>query len=491
MMTMETGQKFIPKIKERRPDMRCFVLLFLGMMLTGCMVGPDYFRPAVSTPSAYRYEMKEVEETIDTAWWRQFGDETLEKLIFEAVSNNRDVKIAAARVEQATGILIQTRSPIFPQLNYGAGASRERASEQNGSRIWSLMDNPRNAFSISAGATWEIDLWGRLRRATESARANLLATEEARRGIALSLVSTVATNYLQLLGLDEQLAIARQSLKSYGDSVRLFELQFQYGHASKMTVEQARTRYETAAAMIPQIETQIAAIENALSVLIGRNPGSIARGKSLHQLTLPSVPAGLPSDLLERRPDIRQAEQTLIAANAQIGAVKALYFPRLSLTAGYGQASSDLTDLFQGPARTWSFGGSVTGPIFSAGAISGQVRQAKAVREVALLEYESSIQQAFSDVENALVSRMKLAQQLQAQKKLVEASREYTRLAQLQYDGGYVPYSTVLQAQEQLFPAELNFAQYRASLLASVVGIYKAMGGGWVMLADGMATGTK
>jgi len=258
-----------------------------------------------------------------------------------------------------------------------------------------------------------------------------------------------------------------------------------------MTVEQARTRYETAAAMIPQIETQIAAIENALSVLIGRNPGSIARGKSLHQLTLPSVPAGLPSDLLERRPDIRQAEQTLIAANAQIGAVKALYFPRLSLTAGYGQASSDLSDLFQGPARTWSFGGSVTGPIFSAGAISGQVRQAKAVREVALLEYESSIQQAFSDVENALVSRMKLAQQLQAQKKLVEASREYTRLAQLQYDGGYVPYSTVLQAQEQLFPAELNFAQYRASLLASVVGIYKAMGGGWVMLADGMATGTK
>jgi len=471
--------------------MRLLFFLLLVILLAGCAVGPDYSRPTVSTPAAYRYEVKEAAETADTAWWQQFQDPTLDSLISEALAGNRDIKIAAAHVEQAAGVLIQTRAPLFPQFNYGGSATRERSSEQGGSAIWSYMDNPRNAFSVFAGASWEIDLWGRVRRASEAARANLLATEEARRGTILSLVSLVATNYLQLCGLDEQLAIARQNLKSYGESVHLFELQFQYGQVSKMTVEQARTRYETAAAMIPQFESEIAQTENALSILLGRNPGPIPRARLLNELDVPSVPAGLPSQLLERRPDILQAEQNLIAANAQIGAAKALYFPTLSLTGSYGQASAELSDLFKGPSRTWSYSGSITGPIFTAGAISGQVKQAEAAREAALLDYESSIQNAFADVENALVARTKIAEQLQAQKRLADAAREYTRLAQLQYDGGYVPYSTVLQAQEQLFPAELNYAQYRASLLTSLVNIFKAMGGGWVTLADGMTTGRK
>jgi len=471
--------------------MRLLFFLLLVILLAGCAVGPDYSRPTVSTPAAYRYEVKEAAETADTAWWQQFQDPTLDSLISEALAGNRDIKIAAAHVEQAAGVLIQTRAPLFPQFNYGGSATRERSSEQGGSAIWSYMDNPRNAFSVFAGASWEIDLWGRVRRASEAARANLLATEEARRGTILSLVSLVATNYLQLCGLDEQLAIARQNLKSYGESVHLFELQFQYGQVSKMTVEQARTRYETAAAMIPQFESEIAQTENALSILLGRNPGPIPRARLLNELDVPSVPAGLPSQLLERRPDILQAEQNLIAANAQIGAAKALYFPTLSLTGSYGQASAELSDLFKGPSRTWSYSGSITGPIFTAGAISGQVKQAEAAREAALLDYESSIQNAFADVENALVARTKIAEQLQAQKRLVDAAGEYTRLAQLQYDGGYVPYSTVLQAQEQLFPAELNYAQYRASLLTSLVNIYKAMGGGWVTLADGMTAGRK
>ncbi|OPY88996.1 MAG: Outer membrane protein OprM precursor [Syntrophus sp. PtaU1.Bin208] len=465
---------------------RLFLLVYL-ILLAGCMVGPDYSRPGIPTPETYRYEGKEAAETVNTAWWKQFGDPTLDSLIAEALAANKDVKIAAAHVEQAVGVLIQTGAPLFPQFNYSGSATRERASELNNTPIPSTVDNPYKAYQVLGGASWEIDLWGRVRRASEAARANLLATEEARRGTVLSLVSLVATNYLQLCGLDEQLTVARKNLKSYGDSVHLFEIQFQYGQVSQMTVEQARTRYETAAATIPQLESQIAQTENALSILLGRNPGPIPRGRLLNELNLPSVPAGLPSQLLERRPDIRQAEQNLIAANAQIGAVKALYFPTLSLTGAYGHASAHLSDLFKGPARTWSYGGSITGPIFTAGAIYGQVKQAEAARDAALLSYQSSIQNAFSDVENALVARAKIAEQLQAQKRLVDAAREYTRLAQLQYDGGYVPYSTVLQAQEQLFPAELNYAQYRASLLTSLVNIYKAMGGGWVTLADEMS----
>jgi multidrug efflux system outer membrane protein len=465
--------------------MRRLIVILYTILLVGCMVGPNYSRPSIKAPDIYRYEAKDAANTVNTAWWEQFHDPVLNKLISEALANNKNVKIAAANIEQAIGVLIQTRSPLFPQLSYSGSATRERSSESGGSFIWTYLDNPRNSFSIFAGATWEIDLWGRVRRATEAVRANLLATEEARRGTILSLVSLVATDYLQLCGLDEQLAIARQNLKSYGESVRLFELQFKYGQVSKMTVEQARTRYETAAATIPQIESQIIQIENSLSILLGRNPGPISRGRMLNELDMPLVPAGLPSELLERRPDILQAEQNLIAANAQIGAAKALYFPTISLTASYGNSSSELSDLFKGPARTWSYGGSITGPIFKGGAIYGQVKQAEAAQEAALLSYQLSIQNAFADVENSLAARTKIGEQLEAQKRLVEAAREYTRLAQLQYDGGYVPYSTVLQAQEQLFPAELNYAAYRTSLLVSLVNIFKAMGGGWITLAEG------
>jgi multidrug efflux system outer membrane protein len=276
-------------------------------------------------------------------------------------------------------------------------------------------------------------------------------------------------------------------LATYGESVKLFEKQFKYGHVSQMTVEQARTQYETASATIPQIEMQIAQTENALSILLGRNPGSIPRGKTMDEILAPDVPSGLPSDVLVSRPDIRQAEQKLIAINAKIGAAKALYFPSISLTGDFGYASTDLSDLFIGRSRLWSYSGSVTGPIFAGGAIYGQVKQAEAARKAALYSYELSIQSAFADVENALIARRKLVEQCRAQERLVKAGKEYARLAQIQYNGGYAPYSTVLQAQQQLFPAELNYAQSRASLLASLVNIYKAMGGGWITEAEKMA----
>lgn len=266
--------------------------------------------------------------------------------------------------------------------------------------------------------------------------------------------------------------------------MRLYQLQLKYGQTSQMTVAQAQSQYESAAAQIPQIEAQLAQTENTLSILLGRNPGPIPRGKSIYDLALPATPSGLPSALLERRPDLMQSEQALIAANAQIGAAKALYFPTISLTGALGSASMDLSNLFQGPTRTWNYAGQLVGPIFTFGAVSGQVAQSEAAREAALLNYRLAIQNAFADVDNALVSQRKLQDQLGAQQRLVAALQDYARLARLQYDGGYAPYSTVLQAEQALFPAELTLAAVRASVFAAAAGTYKAMGGGWVAEAD-------
>lgn len=468
--------------------MRRLIVIAVAGSLAGCMIGPDYRRPAVDTPLSFHYEDKDARDTANTEWWKQFQDPVLDGLVAEALANNKNVKIAAANIEQAAGVLTQIRSPLFPQASYAGSASKQRESESNALPIPSGVSNPFSTFQLFAGASWEIDLWGRVRRLSESAKANLLATEEARRGVILSLVASVAGNYLQLRGLDEQLAISTRNLSAYAESVKLFELQFQYGQVSQLIVEQARSQYETAAATVPQIQSQIAQIENALSILLGRNPAPIARGKTIYELTSPPVPAGLPSQLLERRPDLAQAEQNLIAANAQIGAAKALYFPTISLTGSYGYESKNLSDLFKGPARTWSYGGSFTGPIFTAGAIYGQVQQSEAARNAALIGYEAAIQSAFADVENALVIREKLVGQVQAQERLVKANREYERLAKLQYDGGYAPYLTVLNAQQQLFPAELNLAQFRASLFTSYANLYKAMGGEWVTKAERMTT---
>lgn len=472
-----------PKRKSESEMRRLFLVVYV-LLLTGCIAGPDYQRPVTDRPDSFRYALKEAQDTANLPWWQQFQDPVLERLMKEALAGNKSVKIAAANVEQAAGVLAQVRSPLFPQLSYGGSAARQQVSEMNATPVPSSVSNPQTAYQIFAGATWEIDLWGRIRRLSEAARANILATEAARRGVILSLAASVASTYIQLRGLDEQLVIARQNLVSYGEAVKLFELQFKYGQTSKMTVEQSRTRYETAAATIPQIESQIAQTENALSILLGRNPGPIARGKSLRDLAMPPVPSGLPSQLLERRPDLAQAEQNLIAANAQIGAAKALYLPTISLTGSYGQASADLSNLFKGPAREWVYSGSITGPIFTGGAISGQVKQAEAAGKAALLAYEMSIQSAFADIENALIARTKIEEQFHAQGRLVGAAREYTRLAKLQYDGGYAPYSTVLQAEEQLFPAELNHVQYHTSLYTSLINVYKAMGGGWVTEAE-------
>ena len=454
-------------------------------------MGPDYRRPPVDTPSAFIYETKDAADTVNTEWWKQFNDPVLDALIAEALAHNLNVKVAAANVEQSAGVLTQTRSALFPQVGYSGAGGRARTSESSETPVLSqLIPNPQSSYQALLTASWEIDLWGRIRRLSESARANLLATDEARRGVILSLVASVAGNYLTLRGLDSQLVIAKSTLDAYGESVRLFTLQFQYGQVSQMNVAQVQSQYETAAAQIPQIELQIAQTENALSVLLGRNPGPIKRGKPIADLTLPKVPSGLPSELLTRRPDLLQAEETLIAANAQIGAAKALYFPTISLTGAAGSSSSALSNLFTGPARVWNYAGQLIGPIFTFGAVSGQVASAEGAQKAALYNYQLSIQNAFADVENALVAAQKLKDQQAAQEKLVAALSDYARLATLQYNGGYTSYTTVLQAEQSLFPAQLTLESVRASVYSANVNIYKAMGGGWIVAADTLTTGT-
>jgi len=466
----------------------CRRVLIVSVLLAGCTVGPDYVKPEVDTPEQFRFQDQEAQDTANTQWWTQFDDPVLDGLIEEALAYNKNVQIAAANVEEAAALLTQTRSQFFPQVGYQGSGARQRASESNlGPIAQQVFTNPSNSYEVLASASWEIDLWGRIRRQTEAARANVLATEQARRGVILSLVAQVASSYLQLRGLDSQLDIANKTLQAYGQTLQLFELRFKYGQLSQMNVEQARSRYETAATQIPQIQTGIAQTENALSVLLGRNPGPIDRGKSIQALAMLAVPAGIPSEVLARRPDLAQAEQSLIAANAQIGAAKALYFPTISLTGAFGTSSSDLSNLFNGPSRVWSFGGSLTGPIFRGGAIRGQVAQTEAARKAALLSYEAAIQNAFADVDNALIAHQQIVIQLGAQERLVKALSEYERLAQLQYDGGYTPYSTVLQAQQELFPQQLSLAQNRYAVYNALVNLYKAMGGGWIDIAQKQA----
>ena len=467
--------------------MRAYALLLVSLLaLAGCApVGPDYQRPAIDAPKSFRFEDKAAADVANTAWWEQFQDPVLNDLIKTALAENKDVKIAAARIEEFLGRYGTTRSQLYPQVGANANGQRQRAS-QNAPPLALTpgVDPISSIFQATLSASWELDIWGRIRRLTEAARADLLASEEGRRATILTLVSSVAASYINLRDLDRQLEISNSTTDSRAQSVKVFELRFSGGMVSEMELAQNQSEYESAAATIPQIESQIAQLENALSVLLGRNPGPIARGRELARLAPPAVPAGLPSQLLERRPDLRAAEQNLIAANANIGAARALYYPTISLTGLLGGVSSQFSSLFSGSARTWAFGGAASAPIFTAGGIAGQVQQAEAQQQQALLQYQKSIQTAFQEVEDALVSLQKARVQLAAQGRQIDALRTYTRLARLRYDNGYTSYIEVLDAERSLFNAELSYTQTQGVVFASLVNLYKAMGGGWVVDAE-------
>jgi multidrug efflux system outer membrane protein len=470
--------------------MRRFSLGAIALLVAACTVGPDYVKPVVEAPPAWRIDYPQAAEIANTRWWEQFGDPVLNELVASALRDNRDLVIAAARVDAFLGQLVSTRSSLYPQVNYDANASRNRGTRVGTSPLPAGADPYYTLYQATLGASWQVDLFGRVRRLTEAAQARVYATEQGRRGVVLSVVTSMAASYITLRALDRQLEISQRTAQNFGNTLKIFEQRHKGGVVSRLEVEQVRSQYQQALAAIPALEQRIAAQENMIAVLQGRNPYSIPRGKAIDALLLPGIPAGLPSSLLERRPDILQAEQDLVAANADIGAARALYYPQLSLTGSLGSVSAAFTNFLTGPSVAWSAIAGLAGPLFTAGAIAGQVESAEATSASALAVYQQTVFNAFRETNDALTGTMKKRQEATAQAARVRSLREYARLSRIKFDGGYGGYLEVLYAENELFDAELATVQSFAESYTQLVEVYKAMGGGWIDLADrGTAAG--
>jgi multidrug efflux system outer membrane protein len=461
-------------------------LLATAVFVTSCALGPNYRRPEIAVPEEHRGQVGpvEAESLADLPWWEVFQDGALQALIGEALRDNYDLRIAASRVEQAREFVGVVRSDVFPQVGYQAAAGRQRSPAPG------LSNNPTfNSFLGAFNLSWEIDLWGRIRRATEAAFAQYLAAEEFRRGILLSLTSDVAQAYFELRELDLELEIARRTTGAFQRTLDLFSQRYAAGVGSQLEVTRAEAALADTAAAIPELERQIVIKENQLSILLGRNPGPIDRGLQLEAQPLPpTVPAGLPSSLLERRPDLRQAEDGVIAANALVGVAVADFFPRVSLTGLYGGQSTEIENIVKGAGNVWAIAGSLAGPIFQGGRLVSSYRQTVAAWEEAKEQYERAALSAFQEVSNTLVTQQKLSAIREQRERSVRALRESVRLSLVRYNSGLATYFEVLEAQQQLFPAENFLAQTQRDQLIAVVVLYRALGGGW-QLDDAAWTG--
>jgi outer membrane protein, multidrug efflux system len=449
----------------------------LVLLFAGCMVGPDYQRPAVVSPPSYRggTEAGEAASLGDKDWAQVFPDPALGALIRTALAQNQDLAIAAARIEQAEAQLGITRADQLPTVNLGLAAGRERLAATG-----LAPATTTNLFQGSVSASWELDFWGKFRRATEAARADLLGAEWNRRAVVASLVANVATAYYQLLQLDSQLEISKSTLTSRQESLALVQLQERQGSVSILDVRQAEQLVYTAAQTIIDIERRSEQQENFISVLLGRNPGPVPRGRKLtEQPHDPVVPAGLPSSLLQRRPDIQLQEARLMAANARIGVARAAFFPSISLTGGGGVQSAALSDLFKGPSGVWNFIGTLTQPIFAGGRLTAGVKLAEAQKKEALLVYQQTIQQAFREVSDALVGYQKNREFREQQELLAASARDAAALSDRRYRGGAASYLEVLDSNTRTFTAELGLAQAQLNELLSLVQLYSSLGGGW------------
>lgn len=459
--------------------MRWIAALGVGLLAAGCTLGPDYRRPAVSTPQTWRDgpPAADAASLADLAWWDLFQDEELRRLVQAALEANRDLRIAVTRVDQARAVLGVTRAAQFPDVTAGGSVTTNRFSDHVPPRG---QGGETDLIATTVDLAFEIDLWGRLRRASEAARAELLASEEARRAVAMTLVSDVATAYLRLCQLDMELETTRRNIVSRQSSLQLVRDRLDAGLTSALDLRQAEAELASAAAQVPDLQRQIAQTEHQLSILLGRNPGGITRGRPLTGQTLPpTVPAGLPSALLERRPDIRQAENALVAANARIGVARAAFFPQISLTGFFGFESVALSDLFTGPSRIWQFGPTVTVPIFNAGRNRATLALTEAQQQEALVRYEQTIQQSFREVEDALIAYRKAREALVEQAAAVRASREALSIAEFRYTSGLTSYLDVLDTQRTLLSAEIAESRTLLVQLVAVVQLYRALGGGW------------
>jgi NodT family efflux transporter outer membrane factor (OMF) lipoprotein len=463
------------------------LMIFVAMaasLLAGCMLGPDYQRPTLPLPAQYRDAEppapgREAFSLADLQWFKLFQDEALQALLHTALQQNYDVRIAVGRILEAQAQLGVTRSFLFPQLDGNGTIARDRISEERFLAAPSGK-NEGNTFLLGLSLFYELDLWGRLRRNTEASRAELLSTEWAQRAVLVTLVADVARAYFELRELDLDLEIAKRTFASRERSLRLTRARQEEGVATRLDIRQAEQLLYTAAARIPDLERLITQKENELRLLLALPPGDIRRGLPLtEQAFPPEIPTGLPAALLERRPDIRQAEEVLVAANARIGAAKALYFPTFSLTGFLGLESDDLKDFASASARTWSIGLGLLQPIFYAGRIRS-INEAEAARLLqTLAQYEQVIQTAFREVSDALVGYRKSREQRVQQELLVTALADSAALANTRFLGGLDSYLQVLDAERQLFDAELDLARIRASELLNLVQLYKALGGGW------------
>jgi len=458
------------------------ILLFsVALLASGCTVGPNYKRPTVAVPGLYRGTVSteaaptQLAALGDQKWWDIFQDEQLRTLIRTAVVQNYDSRIAASRVLEARAQLGITRADQFPSVGAGAGISDTRNSQ---SKFLPAFET--STGQVNLAAAWELDFWGTYRRATEAARANLVASEWARREVLSTLVANVASAYFQLRALDLELEISKRTLNSRQESLRLTKILADGGSTTLLDVRQAEQLVFTASTEIPVLEQQIEQQENFLSILLGQNPGDIPRGQTLtEQCQPPEVPPGLPSSLLERRPDIQQAEAQLVAANAEIGVARAAYFPQISLNSAGGFQSSALTSLFTGPAGAWSFGASLTQPIFTGGRLRSQVRLAEARQQTAVLFYQQSIQGAFRDVSDGLVAYRKTREFRKQQELLSMSAEDAARLSHMRYNGGVTGYLEVLTNETNAFSTELGLVQAQLNELLAVVQLYQALGGGW------------
>lgn len=465
---------------------RLMIVLLITSLLTACTVGPKYRRPSVQTPTVYRgaadpTAQPDPQTLADTKWFEVFKDDKLQEMIRQALVSNYDLREAVARVDEARANYGITRADQFPTIGGSADVVTERRSRSGSFDLPDPIRRDRSFGSVLLNLlTFEVDIWGRLRRATEAARADLLASEETRKAVVTTLVSDVATSYFNLRELDFELEIARRTLVSRQESLRIIKLRQERGVSNMLEVRQAEQLVYSATEVIPATEQAIEQQENFLSFLLGKNPAGVSRGLSLtNQQMPPSVPPGLPSDLIERRPDIRAAEQNLVSANALIGVAKAAYFPRITLTGYLGFESAQLSKLFSGSRNVWAFAPQVTQPIFTAGRIKSTVQFSQAQREVFLINYERTIQNAFREVSDSLIAYRKVKEVRTQRELLVETLTDRSRLAYMRYTGGVSNLLEALDADRNLFDAELSLAQSRRDELLTVVQLYKALGGGW------------
>jgi NodT family efflux transporter outer membrane factor (OMF) lipoprotein len=467
--------------------MRYTLLLAILCLSTACTLGPNYRRPSIAAPQSFRapdpLPPAQAGSFADLKWFEVFKDEQLQTLVRHALEKNYDLRDAVARVEGARASLGLTRSNQFPQFGAGGSVEIDRLSRDGATPLppQFLPSQDRNFGTATLQLlSFEVDLWGKLRRATEASRANLLSAEENRKAVVTTLVSDVATAYLTLRELDYDLDISKQTLQTREESLELTRSREAGGVSTELDLRQAEQLVYTASERIPEIQRQIEQTEDQISLLLGENPGEILRGRSLTEQEIPpEVPAGLPSALLERRPDIRAAEQDLIAANAQIGVARAAYFPTLSLSGALGGASTQLSSLFSGPASLWSLTPQITQPIFTAGRLKSSVKLAEAGHEIALVHYEKTIQVAFTETSDALIAHQRVRESRVRQEALEKTLEARLRLAYLRYHGGVDNQLNALDADRDLFQAQLDLAQLRLEEMLSVVQLYKALGGGW------------